>query len=309
MLDTLIRQFPGVTTNDRDTVDVTGKVRSSHKQRIDYTLTMRILTLIGLAALSILGHAQDIRMKALAPIALEVSYEMMQLCDYPNQWRSDAWYEKSTLRLEIGKGMAHSYVVEEHRELVNQFIMRRDKNRWNVEPFNLHSLLGETFIGYPKEDVLTQVVNLDAAGVFQYVEPVPTLKWKVLPKSKTILGYDCQCATVTFRGREYEAWFTIDIPLGYGPWKFQGLPGLILEVRDLKNEFHFTANGIEQVKGEKDILMFDEEMRSIKRVRALKMEQMLHKDHTAYAADYGITYRLSGAQEHNAQPYFPIELE
>lgn len=269
---------------------------------------MKKAVLVGLACVSVFANAQKVKMAKLAPINIEVSYECDQLCDYSAQPEHEDWREKSTLMLEIGKDMAHSYVVEEHNKFIDQFTMKRDKNRWKVTLFDIHALLGETFIGYPSAGKLTQIVNLDAAGVYQYVEPVPELKWKILSKSKTILGYNCQCATVTFRGRDYEAWFTADIPLSYGPWKFQGLPGLILEVTDSKNEYRFTANGIQKVKDEKNIMMFDEEIRSIKRNRALKMEAMLHKDRGAYAADYGIVFRLEG-MEHTAWPYYPIELK
>lgn len=270
---------------------------------------MKRIILIVLAFIPILANAQDIKMKELGAVEIEVSYELDQLCGYPNQRNTEGWREKYTLFLEIGKGMAHSYVEEEHHGLIDQFVMRRDKNRWKLTPFNIHALLGETFIGYPSADVLTQIVNLDAAGVYQYVEPIPDLKWNVSSQFKNIMGYNCQYATTTFRGREYEAWFTVDIPLSYGPWKFQGLPGLILEVKDSKGEYHFTANGIKQVKDEKNIMMFDEDIRSIKRSRVLKMEAMLHKNHGAYAADYGINYHLGNGMENEAQPYYPIELK
>lgn len=269
---------------------------------------MKIATLI-FAILTFLSvNAQKVNMTPLASIEMEVSYELNQLCSPPNEHNTEGWREKSTLMLEIGKGMAHSYVVDEHQGLMDQFAMKRDKNRWKVKVVNIHALLGETFMRYPDAGKLTQIVNLDAAGVYQYVEPIPQLRWRILSKSKTILGYTCQCATVTFRGRDYEAWFTADIPLSYGPWKFQGLPGLILEVTDSRNEYRFTANGIQQVKGEKNIMMFDEEIRSIKRNRALKMEALLHKDRGAYAADYGIIFHLEG-MEHTAWPYYPIELK
>ncbi|EHG22741.1 hypothetical protein HMPREF9332_01239 [Alloprevotella rava F0323] len=212
---------------------------------------MRIIMSVVLAFIAMLAPAQEVKMKPLAPIEVEVSYELDQLCDYSQEVGESDWREKSTLLLEIGKGMVHSYVVEEHHKLIDQFVMQRSKNRWRVTLFNVHALVGETFMAYPKVGELTQVVNLDAAGVFQYVEDIPDFKWKILSKSKVIMGYNCQCATTTFRGRDYEAWFTADIPLSCGPWKFHGLPGLILEVADVKNEFHFTVNGISQIKGKK----------------------------------------------------------
>lgn len=270
---------------------------------------MKISTFVVLVLFPLFVNSQKLKMKALGPIEMIVSYEMEQLCDYPNQWNSDDWREKSTLLLEIGKGMTHSYVVEEREDIVNQFIMNRDKNRWKVKSANIHALLGETFMNHPCSGMLTQIIDLDAAGIYQYVEPVPDLEWKISSKHKTVMGYKCQSATVEFRGREYEVWYTIDIPLSFGPWKFQGLPGLILEVTDSKNEFRFTANGIKHVKGANDIMIYDEQIREIKRSRALKMEAMLHKDHGAYAADYGINYHLGDGMEHEAQPYYPIELK
>lgn len=269
---------------------------------------MKVTASIMLALTVMCVNAQEVKMKAIAPVELEVSYELNQLCDYPNLYRAEDWRATGTLMLEIGNGIAHSYVVEEHNILIKQFTTFYSKNRWHIEVFNLHALLGETFMGYPDKGELTQIVNLDAAGVFQYTEAQPKIKWKLMPERKEILGYSCQRAICSFRGREYEAWFTPDVPLGYGPWKFQGLPGLILEIADTKNEYHFTAKGIEKPKQEKQMMIFDEEIRTIKRGRALKMEAMAHKDHGLFAADYGIRFTLEGS-EHDAMPYHPIELK
>lgn len=53
-------------------------------------------------------------------------------------------------------------------------------------------------------------------------------------------------ATCTFRGREYTAWFCVDIPISNGPWKFGGLPGLILKVYDKDHLFVFESIEIEK---------------------------------------------------------------
>ncbi|NJL13285.1 MAG: GLPGLI family protein [Microscillaceae bacterium] len=69
-------------------------------------------------------------------------------------------------------------------------------------------------------------------------ESYPLFDWKLLPNRDTIiLGYPCQRAVAEFRGRTYVACFSPTLyPFG-GPWKFEGLPGLILQVQSEDNYF------------------------------------------------------------------------
>ncbi len=64
--------------------------------------------------------------------------------------------------------------------------------------------------------------------------------WKILDKTKEILGLTCQMATMNFRGRIYNAWFATELPTG-GPWKYDGLPGMILEIKSLDNFISYKA--------------------------------------------------------------------
>lgn len=58
----------------------------------------------------------------------------------------------------------------------------------------------------------------------------PTFNWKIYDDStKFLLHYKCHLATTNFRGRLWKVWYAEDIPIPLGPWKFFGLPGLILE--------------------------------------------------------------------------------
>ncbi|MEO0585548.1 MAG: GLPGLI family protein [Bacteroidota bacterium] len=69
--------------------------------------------------------------------------------------------------------------------------------------------------------------------------------WKLGTERKQIGNFSCLSATTYFRGRTYKAWYTPEIPLSLGPWKFHGLPGLILEVEDDKQEVSFKAQTVE----------------------------------------------------------------
>lgn len=68
-------------------------------------------------------------------------------------------------------------------------------------------------------------------------DEMPEMNWIINHDKPTteILGYTCQEATVEFRGSKFIAYFTNDIPTTFGPWKFHGLPGLILSVKSQDN--------------------------------------------------------------------------
>ncbi|MGB0838441.1 MAG: GLPGLI family protein [Flavobacteriaceae bacterium] len=69
-------------------------------------------------------------------------------------------------------------------------------------------------------------------------------KWILENEFKEILGHSCQLAITKYQGRTYNCWFSRDIPINHGPYKFHGLPGMILEVYDTDMFFHFTVKSI-----------------------------------------------------------------
>lgn len=100
--------------------------------------------------------------------------------------------------------------------------------------------------GYIKKDFFykdyekdTLVFNEIISVNKQFVgEKINLFNWEIKPKSDTIvLGFKCQKAITQFRGRTYEAIFSNEIAPYGGPWKFDGLPGLILAIRSLDNYF------------------------------------------------------------------------
>jgi len=93
---------------------------------------------------------------------------------------------------------------------------------------------------------LTNYTSDGLMTTYQCVEDYETQKWDIKDSTKQVVGYSCQLASCTFRGREYFAWFTLDIPISDGPWKLNGLPGLILEAYDSADHYHFTAVGVSQ---------------------------------------------------------------
>lgn len=82
----------------------------------------------------------------------------------------------------------------------------------------------------------------DVIGIdyYEYADSV-NFKWRIGKEKMEICGYKCTKATCDFRGRKWIAWFTNKISVTEGPWKFGGLPGLILRVEDDKKEHVYNA--------------------------------------------------------------------
>jgi GLPGLI family protein len=78
------------------------------------------------------------------------------------------------------------------------------------------------------------------------------IHWKIQPgNTEQVFGYKAEKAVCEFGGRTWTAWFTPDIPIMDGPYKFYGLPGLILKIQDSREDYIFEIKGL--TKEENDI--------------------------------------------------------
>jgi len=135
-----------------------------------------------------------------------------------------------------------------------------------------------------------------------YTEPIPTQNWQIGSETKTITGYQCQKATCSFRGRNYTAWFAVDIPISQGPWKFGGLPGLILNVYDDAQEYVFECVGIEQQKH--PIILLDN-YKSYRKTMRTELDKTLKR----ICEDYYQITGMTNVVNKQLSPYKPMELE
>ncbi|WP_312399983.1 GLPGLI family protein [Chryseobacterium sp.] len=81
-------------------------------------------------------------------------------------------------------------------------------------------------------------------------EENPAFKWQITEEKKNIGNLKCQAARLSYGGRDYKAWFTNDIPVSDGPYKFYGLPGLIVEIEDSKKQYKFELLSYKNLGGD-----------------------------------------------------------
>ena len=68
--------------------------------------------------------------------------------------------------------------------------------------------------------------------------------WKILPDQQKIGEFNAQKATTEFAGRQWVAWFSTELPFQDGPYKFHGLPGLIVKLEDRTKTHQFELIGV-----------------------------------------------------------------
>jgi GLPGLI family protein len=78
--------------------------------------------------------------------------------------------------------------------------------------------------------------------------------WKILSETQKIGNYTAQKATTSFGGRDWVAWFTTDLPFPDGPYKFHGLPGLIVKLEDTTGSHIMTMVANKKMPNKEEIV-------------------------------------------------------
>ena len=94
---------------------------------------------------------------------------------------------------------------------------------------------------------------------------MPHIEWVVTDSTMTVVDYECFMATSDYHGRKWTAWFAPEIPIGDGPWKLCGLPGIILQAESDGGQYRFVADGIQQARNPEYRIYGKEKWEPIKR--------------------------------------------
>lgn len=157
-----------------------------------------------------------------------------------------------------------------------------------------------------------------ATGTLHYSDTVPRLAWNFVSSgSDTIMEQECLQATADFGGRTYTAWFATGLPLPCGPYKFGGLPGLILKISDNEQQFLWEAVGFERVGSPIMTYAYDNEKPCSASEAAKTIERYFRSPYSFLTAGMGGAkimikgadgkFRSSPKTEETAIPYKPLE--
>ena len=179
-----------------------------------------------------------------AAVAL-VHYTFSHIRDTTN--RANVYTENMELLIGKNASVYRSADKRVHDEKMKQFIADQAKtgttNMMNFAGVGGPRGSSTAFFQFQAEKKLIRqekIVNL-----YLLDQVLPVFNWKITADTASFGSLQCQKATTTFKGRNYEAWFCPALPFRSGPWKLNGLPGLILEASDTKKEVIWKFDGLE----------------------------------------------------------------
>ena len=224
---------------------------------------------------------------------------------------------KETLMLEIGQKVSKCY---SYTFYLRDSVLTADyKAGASQETITQHAqAYGYSSVSYQifKNHPMGKVTTIDRLATTNILceEDNERPEWQLHPDTMTILSYPCQKATCRFRGRDYTAWYTMDIPVSDGPWKLHGLPGLILKAEDSPGHFSFTCTGLEQSRDAKSILIHTKGREKLSRKELDKMYERFYSDPIGFmeATSPNVKINITDGQGNPikkfSEPYNPIEI-
>lgn len=171
---------------------------------------------------------------------------------FSQDYKGSLYFSNTSSQYKTIINRAESYVISQEENAINAVEVDASDSYIFVDK-KIDTLFLKTYF----------VDKNDEEIQFYLYEPIPKLKWKLLSQKKKVQNIPCLKATTHFRGRDYTAWYAPSIPVPYGPWKFGGLPGLILEISDAAKAVHFTAINITIPYNYKKVVL-DETLRKAK---------------------------------------------
>jgi GLPGLI family protein len=174
-----------------------------------------------------------------------VHYKFSHIRDTTN--REHPYTENMILIVGKTAGVYKSYDKRLQDALFKKQVQEQEANSvdGHVNIQRRSSGSGTEYYQFPSEK---KVVRKEPLLFNNYLitDALPAIDWKISGDTATFGGLHCQKATTHFKGRDYTVWFCPDLPLHIGPWKLNGLPGVIVEAYDTKKEVDFKFDGIEK---------------------------------------------------------------
>ncbi|WP_026978926.1 GLPGLI family protein [Flavobacterium tegetincola] len=114
----------------------------------------------------------------------------------------------------------------------------------NVNVTMVDSVTTYIYINKSTDEIIESRKGVHSKKSFLIKDKLDIIDWILINETKIINGLLCHKATCNYKGRTYSVWYCKDIASSFGPWKLNGLAGLILEATDQLGQVSFYAKVI-----------------------------------------------------------------
>ena len=149
---------------------------------------------------------------------------------------------KTKYRLLFDSKSMKCYNLDELNSLNSLSAMIAKQNPDSEIDFN-KKILPQSFTSLVYDNLINNYFE-KVNDIFYTIERKFVYNWRLTDEKKVYMSKECQKAIGNFKGREYEVWFTTEIPYPIGPWKLGGLPGAILYAKDKTGDVEFEAYAV-----------------------------------------------------------------
>lgn len=158
-----------------------------------------------------------------------------------------------------------------------QLANREEKTQMRLKYYTEIPEIVQTIPSKGEVHYTTFVLGSNPTLNVQYTEKFSPV-WKLSKETKDIAGLKCTKATTTAYGRSWTAWYSLELPVPYGPYKFYGLPGIIVKLSDADNDFVYEMKKVEKGTHSYEI---DSRFTDITKVDKRKALQIKNNEHHA----------------------------
>ncbi|SFJ06338.1 GLPGLI family protein [Myroides guanonis] len=143
-----------------------------------------------------------------------------------------------------------------------------------------------------KEQQSVYYYNRVGSTFLKTKEILNTITWNITEELSNYEGMQVQKATGDYKGRSWTVWFTKEIPLLEGPYKFKNLPGFVVKAASADGDYLFEFNKSEKAQTvlkyhnyENAAEINDVELKKLRKLVANKSKRQIY-------AEQGVTMNI-----------------
>ena len=164
----------------------------------------------------------------------------------------------TTLDIVKDKSVYQDFTLPAQDSIIKSSVEEMEKSKSWKDLSNMIKMPKFSFKIYKQyPEMKVSFLDRISRNLFVYEEDIK-FDWKISTEKEKIGTYNTQKATTEFGGRKWTAWFAADVPFPDGPYKFHGLPGLIVKIEDEGKNYSWLLSGNKSLKDWKEFTYAEE---------------------------------------------------